>query len=508
LGAIAEQAPGEVGVSGSIRLESKGHPARLDRLAELKSVRNALAVGVALLDELLAAAPGEPGTSGPREIAEVQDRRRGCAVGRVGSSRTIGSRLMPGSTLSPASDRSVLRSLRRSGDVSCDGRGRVPSMPPILQYGFRPFFFLAALHAGTAIPAWLWMYFSGHALPGPFDGMHWHAHEMLFGYLQAVLAGFVLTAIPNWTGRLPLSGWPLAGLVALWLAGRVACLVAPYPLIAFVVDVTFPAVLALAVWREIAAGRNWKNAPVALMISLFGLANALDHAANLGLAEHGLGIRLALGAIAMLLALVGGRIVPSFTRNWLVKHGNAPLPARFGPIDRAVLAATAAGTVTWAYSPDSVAAGILQAVAGALLILRLARWQGHRTLAEPIVLILHLGYAWLGIALLLLGGSILVDALPQSAALHALTAGAIGTMTLAVMTRASLGHTGRAIVADKTVVTAYAAMTAGAILRVTAPMAGDSHGLMLVCGGTLWSAAFLLFAVYYAPVLWGRRVGT
>ncbi|ESZ20080.1 NnrS [Mesorhizobium sp. L48C026A00] len=378
-------------------------------------------------------------------------------------------------------------------------------MPPILQYGFRPFFFLAALHAGAAIPAWLWIYFSGHALPGPFPGLHWHAHEMLFGYLQAVLAGFVLTAIPNWTGRLPLSGWPLAGLVTLWLAGRIACAAAPGPVAAVVVDISFPVMLGFAVWREVVAGRNWKNAPVAVMITLFGLANALDHAANLGFVPHGLGVRLALGAIAMLLALVGGRIVPSFTRNWLVKNGGTRLPASFGASDKAALATTAAGAAAWVAVPDSTAAGGMLGLSGVLLAARLARWQGQHTTREPIVLILHIGYAWLGFALLLLGGSVLFSGLPESAALHALTAGAIGTMTLAVMTRASLGHTGREIVADRTVLAAYIAVTLGAVLRVAAPLAGDWHAHLLICGGALRSAAFLLFAIRYAPVLWGRR---
>lgn len=410
-------------------------------------------------------------------------------------------------TASTRTDRSVLRSMRKSGDMSRDGRGRVHSMPPILQYGFRPFFFLAALHAGVAVPAWLWMYFSGHALPGPFPGFRWHAHEMVFGYLQAVLAGFVLTAIPNWTGRLPLSGRPLAGLVSLWLAGRIACAAAPDPLAALSVDMLFPAALGFAVWREVVAGRNWKNLPVVLLITLIGLANAFDHAANLGFLPHGFGVRLALAAIAFLLALIGGRIVPSFTRNWLVKNGETSLPASFDALDKAALVATAIGAAMWVAFPNSTAAGAMLALAGTLLAARLVRWQGQRTMREPIVLILHAGYAWLCIALLLSGGSMVLDTLPESAALHALTAGAMGTMTLAVMTRASLGHTGREIVADRATVSIYAAVTAGAMLRVAAPFAGDWYAHALVCGGALWSAAFLLFAVRYAPILWLRRVG-
>ncbi|WP_235679112.1 NnrS family protein [Aquibium microcysteis] len=377
-------------------------------------------------------------------------------------------------------------------------------MPPILHYGFRPFFFLGAMHAGLAIPAWLWIHLHGGDLPGPFTGLDWHVHEMLFGYLAAVIAGFMLTAIPNWTGRLPLSGWPLAGLVGLWLAGRVACALASDPVAAMAVDLAFPAVLALSVWREVLAGRNWRNAPVAVMITLFGAANALHHAGNLDLVPQGLGTRLALAAAAMLIALIGGRIVPSFTRNWLVRAGAASLPASFGRLDKAALAATGLALVLWVAAPDGPATAALMALAGALLLVRLVRWRGYRTGAEPIVLILHLGYLWLAAAFLLFGAS-LAGLLPGTAALHALTAGAIGTMTLAVMTRASLGHTGRAIVADRTVQAMYALVTLGAALRVAAPLVPDAYIPLLATGGTLWSASFLLFAIRYAPLLWGKR---
>jgi uncharacterized protein involved in response to NO len=414
---------------------------------------------------------------------------------------------MSAGPVSPAGDPSVLRTLRKAGDTRRDGRGRIAAMPPILQYGFRPFFFLAAIYAGAAIPAWLWMYFSGHALPGPFPALEWHVHEMLFGYLSAVITGFILTAIPNWTGRLPLSGWPLLGLVTLWLAGRAACALLADPLAAMAADLAFPAVLAFAVWREVAAGRNWKNAPVAGMVTLFGVANALYHGQNLGLVPDGLGLRLALGVAAMMIALIGGRIVPSFTRNWLVKAGETRLPKSFGRIDKAALGVTALAAMFWIASPDSAATGSALTLAGALLAARLVGWRGHRTVREPIVLVLHAGYAWLALALVLLGLSVLWDRVPVSAALHALTAGAVGTMTLAVMTRASLGHTGREIVADRAVVSIYWAVTGGAVLRVAAPFAGDWYAHVLGCGGALWSAAFLLFALRYAPILWGRRAG-
>lgn len=404
------------------------------------------------------------------------------------------------------SDRSVPRAALKSGDVTRDGRGRIHAIPPILHYGFRPFFFLAALHAGLAIPVWLGAYFGGFDIGGPFGGMHWHAHEMLFGYLSAVIAGFVLTAIPNWTGRLPLSGMPLAVLVGLWLAGRAACLASPDPWLAMAVDLAFPATLAFAIWREVTAGKNWKNAPVAVMITLFGAANAADHLANAGFVDHDLGQRLALAVSGMLIALIGGRIVPSFTCNWLVKEGSTTLPAPFGQPDKAALAATVAAMLGWVVMPDNAFVGAFLFAAGALLAVRLFRWSGVATMREPILLVLHVGYGWLAVSFALLGLAIMLpDKVPHSAALHALTAGAVGTMTLAVMTRASLGHTGRVIVADRFVVAMYGMVSAGAALRVAAPLVGDWYGHVLACGGALWAGAFLLFAVRYAPILWGRQ---
>ena len=389
-----------------------------------------------------------------------------------------------------------------------DGRGRVRAAPPILHYGFRPFFFLAALDAGIAIPLWLAMYARGWSLPGVFDGLAWHVHEMLFGYLAAVIAGFVLTAVPNWTGRLPLSGMPLAGLVGLWIAGRLGSALVASPVGSAVLDLAFPAVLAGAIWREVVAGRNWRNLPVAAILSLFGLGNLVQHLEAAQVLGFGTGYRLALAAVVLMIALIGGRIVPSFSRNWLAKHGARRLPASFGRLDKAALGVTAASVLSWIAMPQSLPAGVLLTAAGVLLAFRLSRWRGASTIREPIVFILHLGYFWLSASLVLVGGSILLPAtIPMAAALHALTAGAVGTMTLAVMTRASLGHTRRAIRADRATIAVYAAVTAGAALRVAAPFAGEAYMPVLMAGGCLWSAAFLLFAVRYAPVLWGAPAG-
>jgi uncharacterized protein involved in response to NO len=404
-------------------------------------------------------------------------------------------------------DRSVPRRRVNAGDQSIDRRGRARNAPAILSYGFRPFFLFGAIYAALMVPLWLWIFIHGGGPRGPMSGVGWHAHEMIFGFLGAVMAGFVLTAVPNWTGRLPISGMPLAGLLALWMLGRIAMYVDAEPMSAAIVDLGFPVALAASVWREIVAGRNVGNAPVAGLLTLFAAANFLDHVAAAFSALDGYGIRLALAVASMMMALVGGRVTPSFTRNWMARSGLATLPAPMGLLDRVALVMTAAALVGWIVAPDEPAVGTGLLAAGVLLFVRLLRWRGYRVLAEPIVLVLHLGYLWLALALSLLGLAAVVPALvPTGSAIHALTAGAVGTMTLAVMTRASRGHTGRPIVADTATISIYALVTLGAVLRVLAPLMGELYLPVLAFGGIAWSAAFALFALAYGPMLVTPRV--
>ena len=262
-------------------------------------------------------------------------------------------------------------------------------------------------------------------------------------------------------------------------------------------------------WREVLAGRNWRNTPIALLLTLLVGANLLHHIEEFRPELAGSAVRLALGVAAVLMALIGGRITPSFTRNWLVRQGENRLPASFGRLDGAALVASVAGMAAWNAAPEHMISGTLLIAAGILLLARLARWRGWRARGEPIVLILHLGYLWLSAAFLLLGWSI-VDpiAMPHSAALHALTAGAVATMTLAVMTRASRGHTGRAIETDAATLLIYAFVTAGALLRVAASPIPGLHPVLLLSGGVVWSLAFGLFALSYGPMLLTRNSGS
>jgi uncharacterized protein involved in response to NO len=286
-------------------------------------------------------------------------------------------------------------------------------VPAILSYGFRPFFLAGALYAALAIPLWLAMLFLGGMPTGAFVGPAWHAHEMIFGFLSAVVAGFVLTAVPNWTGRLPISGMPLLVLLCAWLAGRAVAYLPLVPPAAAIVDLLFPFLLAAAIWREVLVGKNHKNVPIAVLISLFGAANLLDYLGIQFTSLSGYGVRLALGTAATLIALVGGRITPSFTRNWMARGQMQPLPAPTDRLDTLALTVTATASLVWVLIPDELATGVLLIAAAALLLLRLARWRGWRTLRSPIVAVLHLGYLWLAVALLLNGLAIIFpDTIP------------------------------------------------------------------------------------------------
>jgi uncharacterized protein involved in response to NO len=389
-------------------------------------------------------------------------------------------------------------------------RYRSVAGPALFSAGFRPFFLCSAAWAALAIPLWLLAFAGTIAVPTLLAPTTWHVHEMVFGYAAATVAGFLLTAIPNWTGRLPLQGGPLVGLVLLWLIGRVAVLIsarAGAPVAAAIADLNFPAVFLVVVAREIVVGRNWRNLPMVGALALLLVGNFLVHAEALGWwASAAAGNRLGIATLLMLVTLVGGRIVPSFTRNWLAKAlPGAALPAPFDMFDRIVMALTAFALAVWVLWPEAPVAAPAELAAGIALAARLARWRGGGTWREPLVLVLHLGYGWLALGFILLGASEFAAWLPPTAALHALTAGAIGTMTLAVMTRASLGHTGQALIAGRGTVAIYALVTVAALLRLIAPLGGSEYLVLLCLAGLAWSGAFGLFAVLYGPVLMRPR---
>jgi len=378
------------------------------------------------------------------------------------------------------------------------------SGPAVFSQGFRPFFLAAGVFAVAYVALWVAVLSGGIAIRTGFPVTLWHAHEMLFGVIAAVVGGFLLTAIPNWTGRMPLQGWGLIGLFTLWFGGRIAvaygAVLDALPTAA--IDVAFLIALMAVALREIAVGRNWRNLPVVVAIGLLAAANGLTHAEAAGLPVlHHLGPRMGVAVIVLLISLIGGRIVPSFTGNWLARNKpDVPRPVPFGLFDRVVLLATLAALAGWTAAPDHLATAYALMAAGALHVVRMGRWRGLRCLGDSLVWSLHAGYLWVPVGLTLMGLAAFVDVVPQSAGLHALTAGAMGGMVLAVMTRATLGHTGRGLAADAATTVIYVLAFLAAASRVAAPLVGEYH-LMLSVSGGLWCAAFALFVLRYGAIL-------
>lgn len=382
--------------------------------------------------------------------------------------------------------------------------------PALLSFGFRPFFLGGSIIAAV-LPLVTALVLAG-VMPwsGGVGVIIWHGHEMIYGFIAAIAAGFILTAVPNWTGRLPMMGARLGFLAGLWLAGRIAMLASDMlgGFTVALIDASFLFFLDSFLWREVIAGKNWRNAPVCLLIALLAVGNAVWHYQTLNGDDALFGLHAGIGVMAVMLALIGGRVTPSFTRNWLAKAGREAAIAPFAMIDKIAIGALVVAVGLWLFMPAHLATGAALLVAGALHFTRLLRWRGWRCLAEPIVFILHMGYFWLSLAIFLLGISVLAPAtMPATAALHALTAGAMGVMTLGVMTRATLGHTGRTISADAPTLAIYALVNLGALLRVAAPFLPMPYTTAITIASLIWSGAFALFAVIYGRYLLNPRRG-
>jgi len=376
----------------------------------------------------------------------------------------------------------------------------------LFSYGFRPFFFFGSVYAGSIILVWLPVFYGRLQLSTAFSPRDWHVHEMLFGYIAAVVAGFLLTAVPNWTGRLPLQGRPLVLLFSTWVVGRIA--VSTSALIgwgaAAAIDSLFLILLAAAAAREIIAGKKWNNLKIVAIVSLLAAGNLAFHleAHFSGLAEYA--TRGGIAMVIILIALIGGRIIPSFTRNWLARQAPGPLPSPFGRFDVVTIAFTVFVLALWVAWPLDRTTGGLLLACGFMHIVRLVRWTGYRTFADRLVLILHVAYAFVPAGFILSALSAL-DIMAQSAGIHAWTGGAIGAMTLAVMSRATLGHTGRRLEASPATHLIYASVIVAAVARICAVLEVDHTGALLAVAGIAWAAAFLGFAAAYSVAFWSQR---
>jgi len=379
--------------------------------------------------------------------------------------------------------------------------------PALFSYGFRPFFLGGALWAVLAMALIIPALTGAISLPSAMPATVWHAHALLYGFLPAIVAGFILTAVPNWTGRLPIAGWPLAGLAGLWLAGRLAVLFSGTigAVAAAVIDMTFLLALVGVIAREIIASGNTRNLKILVLIGLLAAGNAVFHAEFIAKGFADYGIRLGTGAAVLLIIVIGGRIVPSFTRNWLARENPGALPTPMNRFDIAAILLAAVAIAAWIAAPFASFTGALLAFAGAVHLGRLARWRGWRTLAEPLVSVLHIGYVFVPLGFALMALSIFAPAIiASSSAIHAWTAGAIGVMTLAVMTRAGLGHTGGALTASPAIIAIYAAAALGALARLASGF-GIAYDPMLHLASLGWIAAFGGFAVVFAPRLLRQR---
>lgn len=368
----------------------------------------------------------------------------------------------------------------------------------LFNLGFRPFYLLAALLAAVAVPVWLAQYGGWLPQAGHLSGMAWHAHEMIFGFAAAVITGFLFTAVRNWTGLPTPAGGRLAALALLWIAGRLLVVTGPGAL-ALVVDSGFLAAVALALWVPLRRSRNRNQFFVALLL-LMAAANAAFHAAHLGW----IGMppvfqaRFALYLVILIIAIMGGRVIPMFTANALPHAKVRQSPG----IDRAALGllvaalfASASGAPPWLSAPLCVAAALAQAW-------RLWQWDPLATRATPILWVLHLSYAWIPLGLLLLALSLAGVAVPAALALHAFGIGAAGGMIIGMMTRTARGHTGRPLRAGRGETAAYVLVHAAAAARVFGGLLWPAgYAATLLASGLLWSAAFLVFLVVYWPIL-------
>ncbi len=372
--------------------------------------------------------------------------------------------------------------------------------------GFRPFFLVAGAFAAAIVPIWLLALAGVVRVDAYFEATRWHAHEMVFGFGCAVIAGFLLTAAANWTGRETLTGAPLLGLAALWCGARIALVTPGFPRwAAAVVDLAFLPAVALAIGRPLVEKKQRRNyVMLAVLLALWG-ANAATHLDVLGAGPDGSrrGVVLGVDLVVLLIVVVAGRIFPMFTRN---ATGVASI--RSHPrLDAAAVGAMSLVTIADALAAGGALTALACAAAALFAAARAVHWGTRHVWRDPLVWILHVGYAWVPIGLALRVASYWTPSLPASLATHALTVGAIGGVTLGMMARVSLGHTGRLLVAGRPVFAAFVLVTAAAVARVLVPLLDmGSYPTALLVSGGLWAASFALFTVAYAGVLVRPRI--
>lgn len=375
--------------------------------------------------------------------------------------------------------------------------------PTILSYAFRPFFLLSALAAILLAGDWIAGLSGLPVLPRGVNPLDWHAHEMLVGFAMATVAGFTLTAVATWTGRPPVRGAVLLMLVAAWFLGRLAMWQAgqlPAALVALL-DMLFPAGLLVLFGREVIAARNRRNYKVVALVAALALANLVFHSG-----QPRIGTALMIHTLVVLVALIGGRIVPNFTANWMRGQGLSDPPVNRPAIDAIALALTLLFGLASATGSSGEITAYVALAAAVAHALRVMQWRGFRTIRNPLLFALHAAYWWLPIGYTVAALASLGLLFTPATALHALTMGAIGGMVIAMITRVPLGHTGRALRASRLTVIAYLLFSAAVLIRLLGSLAVDAYNILLVSSVACWCLAFTLFIAEYWPVLSQPRV--
>jgi uncharacterized protein involved in response to NO len=399
-------------------------------------------------------------------------------------------------------------------------KARPASMLSIFfSHAFRPFFLGAGLYAVLGLSAWLtWIAIHAVGAMPAFmtvaEPLHlWHAHEMVFGFGAAAVGGFLLTAIPNWTGASSSKGLGLGLMFALWCAGRTAMWMTALlpPAIPMFFDMAYLPVLGFAAGRQLAVQPAMRNVIFFSLILSLVTGNFLYHLDRMDLIDNGMqqGVQLGLGTLIVMIVVIGGRVIPGFTTNTLRRqgYGDDKMPVRRAPVDLASLVFSAATIIFLVLGLADQVIGFAALIAAFANAVRLSGWRGLATLKQPIVWVLHLGYSWIVAGFALLAAAHLADWGSEVSALHAFGTGAAGTMILAIMTRASLGHTGRALTASRPIIAAYVLVSVAAVLRCFGPLAAPQlYNEIMLAAGLAWITAFTLFTIVFAPILLGPRV--